>query len=458
MYLCPTNCRCYGTSSLGITCNCSWATLQRIPQEGVDFNTNKLIASHNKLTSLKNISFSAFHLQPLAVITLDYNSISEVDSSTFNNLVFLKQLCMSHNTIAGLHPATFADAIQLQQIEISDNNLIYVHPELLMKNQHLQIFDVGNNRIRILPSDLFKYNSNLMEVHVNGNELRFLSSQQFQHNPKLRIVRLENNKIMYLQIDMFTYSRFPLYVNLNNNEIHQIRGNVFRKECDVKIVDLSKNNIENISVCQLLCLKGVLSIDISGNPLVCGSHVEQAVELCHNEGDCNLGTPLNSDTVFTARGLYGTVLDMKTMYQNSSSFPVTSNYSATSVDFPTADDTAALSQDIKQKVLTNNISVVSGNESVTAVFGSASRLEHTEQNRTTEVTVVEYNSPVVLRESTVRGILFIALECLLAIVIFLRKLLCPRDTNDSTVVDTIELLSESGPNSEVNSETENSAV
>jgi hypothetical protein len=444
--------------------------LQRIPQEGVDFNTTKLIASHNKLTSLKNISFSAFHLQPLAVITLDYNSISEVDSSAFKGLLFLKQLFMSHNRIVGLHPATFADAIQLQQIKISDNNLTYMHPELLMKNRHLQLFDVGNNRIKILPADLFKYNNNLMEVHINGNELRFLSSQQFQHNPKLSVVHLENNKIMYLHADTFAYSKLSLYVNLNNNEIHHIRGNIFKKDCHIKIVDLSKSNIENISVCQLLCFKGALSIDISGDPLVCGSHAEQAVELCHNysirnEGDCNSGTTRYSDTVFRGRKLYRTVLDMKTMYENNSSFPVssttvTSNYSATSADIPTVGDTAVLPQDIKQKILTNDISVVSGNGSaaVALVDEFTPPLEHTEQNRTTEVTLVEYNSPVVLRESTVRGIIFIGIECLLAIVFFLRKLLCPRDINESTVVDNIELLSKSGPNSEVNSEIENSDI
>jgi hypothetical protein len=341
-----------------------------------------------------------------------------------------------------------------------------------MKNRYLQLFDVGNNRIKILPSDLFKYNDNLMEVYVNGNELRFLSSKQFQHNPKLRVVRLENNKIVYLHADPFTYSRLPLYVNLNNNEIHQIRGNIFQKDCHIKILDLGKNNIGNISVCQLLCFKGALSIDISGNSLVCGSHVEQAVELCHNysirnEGECNSGTARNSNTVFTERRLYRTVLDMKTMYENNSSFPlssttsiVTSNYSDTSADFPTA----APLQEIKQRVLTNDISVVSGNESATVAFVdeykivSTSPPEHTEQNRTTEVTLVEYNSPVVLRELTGRGILFIGIECLLASAIFLRKLLCPRDRNDSTVVDTIELLSKSEPNSEGNSEIENTDV
>lgn len=475
VYLCPTNCRCYGTPRLGINCNCSWATLQTIPQEGVDSNTTKLIASHNKLTSLKNISFRAFHQQPLAVITLDYNSISEVDSSAFNGLVFLKQLSMSHNMIIRLPPVTFADAIQLQQIQISDNNLTHVHPELLMKNRYLQLFDVGNNRIKTLPSDLFKYNNNLLEVHVNGNELRFLSSQQFQHNPKLRVVHLENNKIMHLHADMFTYSRLPLYVNLNNNEIHQIRGNIFQKNCHIKTVDVSKNKVANISVCQLLCFKGAMNIDISGNPLVCGSDVEQVVELCHNysicnEGECNSGTPRNSNTALTGRRLYRNVLGMKTISENKSSFPlstttVTSNYNDTSADFPTAEGTAKLPQEMKQKVLTNDISVVSGNESATMAFVneyktvSTSPPEYTEQNLTTEVTLVEYDSPTVLRESTMRGILFIGLECLLASVFFLRKLLCPSDINDSAVVDTIELLSKSGPKSEGgSSEIENSDV
>jgi hypothetical protein len=380
---------------------------------------------------------------------------------------------MSHNTIVGLHPATFAHAIQLQQILINDNNLAYVHAELLMKNRYLQLFDVGNNRIRILPSDLFKYNNNLMEVHVNGNELRFLSSQQFQHNPNLKFVHLENNKIMYIQADTFTSSRFLLYVNLSNNEIHQIRGNIFQKDCNIKIVDLSKNKTGNISVCQLLCFKGTLNIDISGNPLVCGSHMEQAVELCHNysirnKGECNSGTSRNSDRIFTRGRSYRTVLDMKTMYENNSSFPpssaiVTSNYSDTSTYFPTAEDTTP-PQEIKQKVLINDISVVSDNESATVAFVDEHKIvsisppEHTEQNRTTDVTLVEYNSPVVLRESTVRGIIFIGMECLLASVIFLRKLLCRRNINDSTVVDTIELLSKSGHNSEGNSEIENSDV
>jgi hypothetical protein len=198
----------------------------------------------------------------------------------------------------------------------------------------------------------------------------------------------------------------------------------------------------------------------------------QVVELCHNysisdEGDCNSGASRNSDTVFTGRRLYINVLGMKT--ENSSSFSsgsitVTSNYSDTSADFPTAEGTATLPQEIKQKVSTNDISVVASNETATVAFlneykrVSTSPPEHTEQNLTTEVTFVEYDSPIVFRESTVRGILFIGIECLLASVLFLRKLLRPMDRNEPTVVDNIELLSKSGPNSEGSSEIENSDV
>jgi hypothetical protein len=428
-----------------------------------------LTASHNKLTGLKNSSFSSFRLQPLAVITLDYNFISEVDPNSFNGLVCLKQLSMSHNTIICLHPATFAALTQLQQIQISDNNLTYMHPDLLMKNRHLQLFHVGNNRIRILPSDLFKHNNNLEEIHVNNNELTFLSSQQFKHNPKLRIVHLENNNIIYLQVDMFSYSALSLYVNLNNNEIYKIGGNVFRKGCHMKIVDLSKNKMEKNSLCRLLCFKGAVNIDVSGNPLVCGTQLEEVSESCHNYSirngsECITGTPRNVNT-FRGRRLYRTVFGKKTIPGNNSTLSLsssiaTSNYSHPSAGSPTAEETATLPQGTKQNILNKNISVVSGNESVTVAFvsdyGMVSTLPspYTKQNISTEVNLVEYDSPMVLKESTVRGILFIAIECLLATVIFLRKLLCPREVNDSTVVDTIELL----PNSEDSRQIENSGV
>jgi hypothetical protein len=388
--------------------------------------------------------------------------------------MYLKQLSMSHNTIVGLHPVTFADVIQLQQIQISNNNLTYVHPELLMKNRHLQIFHAASNRIRTLPLDLFKYNNNLLEVHVNGNELTFLSSQQFQNNPKLRVLHLENNNIMFLQADTFSYTRVPLYIDLSNNEIHQIRGNTFQKNCHIKIVGLSKNKMENISVCQLHCFRGAMKIDISGNPLICDSHLEDVLELCHNysirnEDAFNSGNLRNSNKAFRGRRLYRTVLGMKTISENNSSFPyfstiVTNKYRDTSTDFPTAEDNAILPKEIKQTVLNNDISVVSSNESATVAFVNEYKListslpEHTEQNLTTEVTLVEYNSPIVLGESTVRGILFIGIECLLASAIFLRKLLCSRDINNSTVSDTTELLSKPGPNYGGSSEIENSDV
>lgn len=440
----------------------------------MEVNTTVLTVSHNKLTGLKNSSFSAFRLQPLAVIALDYNFISEVDSNAFNGLVSLEHLSMSHNTIVCLHSATFAAVTQLQQIQIGDNNLTHIHPDLLMKNPHLQIFHVENNRIRILPSYLFKHNINLEEVHANDNELTFLSSHQFKHNPKLRIVHLENNNIMYLQVDMFRYSALSLYVNLNKNEIYTIRGNVFRKDCHMRIVDLSKNKMKKMSSCQLLCFKEAVNIEISGNPLVCGTHLEEVPESCHNysirnRGECSSGTPRNLNTTFRGRRLYRAVLGMKAIPGYNSTFSlsssiVTSNYSQTSADSPTAEEAATLPQETKQKILNSDISVVSGNESATVAFVneygmvSASPPQHTERNISTEVSLVEYDSPMVFRELTMRGVLLIVIECLVASVIFLRKLLCLRDVNDSAVVDTIELLPNSAPNSEDSSQTENSDV
>jgi hypothetical protein len=371
--------------------------------------------------------------------------------------------------IVNLHPATFADILELRKIYLSDNSLIYVHPELLMKNRHLQIFHIANNRIRILPLDLFKNNNNLTEVYVNGNEISFLSSQQFHHNPKLKAVHLEENNIMFLHADTFSYSGVLLYVNLSHNEIHHLQSKIFQKNCHLKIVDLRNNKLKTISVCQLHCLREVVKIDISGNPLVCDSDMEEFSELCSNYsihilGTCGSRTLRNSTRVLRGRRLQRMVLDTKLLSENTSGSPssatVITNCNDTSIGLTSAEDTETLTQGSVHTIPTYDSYVVSDNGSVTVSTVnehktiSTSLSEETDQNLTTVITLVEYNSSLVVRESTVRGFFLIGTECLLAAAFIVRKFLCPKDQNDSTVVDTIELLSESELKSEGGNETE----
>lgn len=388
-------------------------------------------------------------MQPLTDIILDYNFISEVDSKTFGDLVELKQLSISHNMITNLHPDTFADMFKIEKIYLSENSLIYVHPKLLTKNRHLQILNIANNRIKILPLDLFKYNNNLTEVYANGNEISFLTSQQFQHNPELKAVHLEENNIMFLHADTFSYSRVLLYVNLSHNKIHHLLSNTFHKNCHLKIVDLSNNNLETISVCQQHCLWEIMKIDISGNPLVCDSEMEEMSELCSNHsihilGKCGSRTLRNSTRL---------PRDIKLLSEDTSGLP-------SSTELTSTEGTKTQSQVTGHEIPTCDSYIVSNDASVTVTtmneYEMISTLlsDETDQNVTTVVTLVEYNSPLVVRESTVRGFLFIGTECLLACAFILRKLLRSKDQNDSTVASTIELLSESEPKSEGDNETE----
>jgi len=441
----------------------------RFPHEVTDFNTTRLTASHNNLTSLRNNTFSAFRLQLLTDIILDYNSISEVDSNTFKGLVNLRFLSISHNVIVNLHPETFADTVKLQKIYISENSLIYLYPELLMKNRDLHIFHAANNRIQILPLDLFKYNNNLTEVYVNGNELTYLNSEQFRHNPELKVLHLEDNNIVFLHADTFTYSRILLYVNFSNNEIHSLHSNIFQKNCYLKIVDLSNNKLDRISVCRQHCLNEVMKIDISGNPLICDSTLEEILESCrsytiHIVGACGSGTPRNSTKVFRGKRSQRTASDIKNISETtngSSSSPVmaTHNYDDTSAKIQSVEETAVSPEEIKHTALNESNSVSSDNENVTVTFDdeyetSASSPEGSEQILTALASLVEYRSPLVLRESTVRGFLFIGIECSLAFIVVIRKFVCARNKSDSTVADAIELLSESEPSFERGNERE----
>jgi hypothetical protein len=368
--------------------------------------------------------------------------------------------------IVNLHPATFADILELQKISLSGNGLIYIHPELLMKNRHLQIVHIANNRIRILPLELFKYNNNLTEVYVNGNEISFLSGQQFQHNPELKALHLEENNIIFIHADTFRYSTILLYVNLSHNEIRHIQSKIFQNNCQLKIVDLSNNKLETISSCQPHCLKEVVKIIISGNPLVCDSDLEEVSELCNNytihiSDGCDSKALGNSARVFRGRRLQRAVHDTSPLSENTSRAPpssivTTSNSNDTSIELRSAEDTEKLPEGSEQKISTYGASVFSDNGSVTVAIADETELtsssDETEKNVTEVNTLVEYDSPLVLQESTVRGFLFIGMECLLASAFVVRKLMFSKDQNNSTVADTIELLSESEPKSEERSD------
>jgi hypothetical protein len=388
----------------------------------------------------------------------------------FKGLVNLKRLSVSQNMIMNPHPATFANISKLQKIALNYSSLIYAHRELLKKNRHLQIFRIASNRIRILPLGLFKYNNNLTEVYVNGNEISFLSSQQFQHNPELKHVHIQENSIMLLHADTFNYNRFLLYVNLSHNRIHQPQSKTFQSNCDLKLVDLSKNKLEIMSVCQLHCLSEAKKIEISGNSLVCDNGMKKVPELCRKYdirilGTCGSVNKRKSTRVFRGKRPRRMVLNIMPLSENTNGSPssaavVTNNHNDVT-ESPFTEETGTLFHGNGHKTPTYGPHVVSDNGSVTMNKHETVPTplpEETGQNLTTVVTLVEYNSPLVVRESTVRGFLFIGAECLLACAFVVRKFLCSKDHNDSTVVDKIELLSECEPKSEGGNETENEEV
>jgi len=122
----------------------------------------------------------------------------------------------------------------------------------------------------------------------------------------------------------------------------------------------------------------------------------------------------------------------------SSSAPVTSNYGATD-DSSSVTDTAMHSQETKCNMSSNS----SGN--ATELLGQAYQLvtmqpsEEIEQNLTRVVTLIQYNSSLVVSEATTRGMLLIGVESVLVVAIILRKFVCSKFKKD-TDEDAMELI------------------
>ncbi|XP_069702735.1 leucine-rich repeat transmembrane neuronal protein 2-like [Periplaneta americana] len=454
--LCPTKCRCNGNS-----CNCSWASLDDIPLEDIDSNSTEFIASNNRLTVLKNGSFTAFRLRKLRVINLDYNHISAVESGTFEGLHSLKILSVSHNVIEDLHYHTFAQTTKLQELRISHNNLASLHPDLLRQTHLLQVFDASNNAIKILPPLLFKHCTLLKEVILNKNKIKHISSQQFLHNPTIKIVNLGKNFIQQLHPETFNYIKDLSYLNLSDNKVLYLETDTFKNNCHLIKVDLSKNRLQTLPVCEENCLENVMLLDICDNPIVEGKNVQRVKQLCESNkmflvepcGTTSSEQRNNNNNIFEGQQMAQERAILHGRFRRS--------YTTGTIGVKMlneSDSTSVIpSFENSGKDINRNNSVISENEpeNFTQSFLNSTitiSLDESDQNVT--VKFIDYDSPLVLRESTVRGIFFISLECTLAGAVVLKRLLFSKEKTESNVVDTIELL----PVSEPKTDAENKAT
>ncbi|XP_072491299.1 adhesion G protein-coupled receptor A2 isoform X5 [Notamacropus eugenii] len=97
-------------------------------------------------------------------------------------------LLLSNNKLTGLRNGSFSGLHMLEKLDLKNNLISTVHPGAFLGLGELKRLDLSNNRIGCLSSGVFQGLSNLLRLNMSGNIFSSLPTGVFDELPALKVV------------------------------------------------------------------------------------------------------------------------------------------------------------------------------------------------------------------------------------------------------------------------------
>ena len=230
-------------------------TFQRVTRNRLK-NINKIILSHNKLTSLQPRTFHSIHY--LTTLDLSYNYLTTLEAGVFeaafhggcNELFFTGIICtldISHNNINTLTPYSFGTINRFTRFNVSYNELSTIPPYSFDGLDYVFFLDLSHNHIINIEEDSFQGLDYLHELDLSHNYLNKVPAFTFDGTLSLGC------------------SIFICTLDLSFNQLQGIEPDAFDGLWHLGILNVSNNNLPTLDHDALNGLSMFCTIDTSNN-------------------------------------------------------------------------------------------------------------------------------------------------------------------------------------------------
>ncbi|GBP63644.1 Protein artichoke [Eumeta japonica] len=315
-------------------------------------NLNTLVIDYNNLTALTSSTFQ--QLLSLTKISVSNNNLSFIGNDTFRDQAALEFLDLSYNPCLSLRdfkPPTslhnfflsgtkadiaFANPVSLLQLVIEHTELIKINELKLMNCYHLLELDLSYNRIVQIEGDAFFSTAHLRFLDISFNELSDIKPGVFKDNEFLYSLNMSHNSLTSLSFGIFRGLRALHILDLSYNFLTSLTVELFYEAPSLKNLKVDYNNIQNIDNLDF----GGISLEllsVGDNPLPCESLIKlkkkyapfitmTSIKQDHQRENvdgitCNRGAANHSpnrNTAFNNDSNYQVMKEMKSALENNS--------------------------------------------------------------------------------------------------------------------------------------------
>ncbi|XP_053211124.1 TLR4 interactor with leucine rich repeats-like [Panonychus citri] len=320
---CPSQCLCDIDGFNKKRIICSKETLNSIPINQMDSNTQVLIIKGTQSKphdlSIGRIFGSFIDLERIVLtfcripaigeasfwpggkirlLDLSYNRISSIRETDFLGLNQLDELNLSDNLISTPPSAPFKHLTNLTSLSIARNQLQTLVPRMFYQLKKLEILNLSGNPLSSIHPDDIKDATRLKKLYLADCQLTSIHSLIYERLGRLSILDLSNNRFTTLVAHEFKSLTSLRSLFLDGNQLTNIGDNTFNG-LQLDKLTLSRNRLTQLSPCAF-CNCSVTILDLANNRFTSfGPRVlaplSQSLTILRASNNTNLGSGGNGD-------------------------------------------------------------------------------------------------------------------------------------------------------------------
>ncbi|KAJ6635095.1 Relaxin receptor 2, partial [Pseudolycoriella hygida] len=202
-----------------------------------------LILKHCSIREIFSDAFRVLSNIDLHTIFFNQNQITNLPERFFPPGNRLEKLILEGNSIVELQSSSFANLIHLVELDLRDNCIVTFNAETFEQMPKLEILNLNINRIKALTTNMVPQMRNLHTLNFEQNHIEFIE------NDALVLSALEN---LYLQ----------------NNKLKQLTNGTFSNLPKLKCLFLNNNEIQTIQLASFQGIENLTSLDLNKNPFL----------------------------------------------------------------------------------------------------------------------------------------------------------------------------------------------